>query len=64
MSVTEWAAVSGAILGIVAAAYSVIRVMIKSIMAEFKPNGGSSLKDQVNRIEKRLDTLYEILIED
>ena len=64
MSVTEWAAVSGAILGIVAAAYSVIRVMMKSLMTEFKPNGGSSLKDQVNRIEKRLDTLYEILIED
>jgi hypothetical protein len=47
------------------------------IRAEFKPNGGSSLKDQVNRLEsraneadqmrrdmsKKLDKLYETLLD-
>jgi hypothetical protein len=32
-------------------------------MRELTPNGGSSLKDQVNRIEARLDALYIKLID-
>jgi hypothetical protein len=31
--------------------------MVKSIMRELSPNGGKSLKDQVSRIEARLDQL-------
>jgi hypothetical protein len=31
--------------------------MVKSIMRELQPNGGNSLKDQVSRIEQRLDQL-------
>lgn len=61
MSVAEWTAVIGAFLGIMAAVYSAIRFMIKGIMAELSPNNGSSLRDQVNRIENRLDSLYEKL---
>lgn len=64
MSVTEWAAMTGAALGLVAAVYSVINVMIKSVLAELRPNSGTSLKDQVNRIEARVDSLYEKLIGD
>jgi hypothetical protein len=37
--------------------------MVRSVMDEFKPNGGSSLKDQVNRIEARLDVLFNKLID-
>jgi len=59
MSVAEWAAVSGAALGLAAAVYSAIKVMVKSILMEFRPNGGNSLKDQINRIEARVDLLYE-----
>jgi hypothetical protein len=32
-------------------------------MREFQPNGGSSLKDQVNRIEARLDWLVQKMID-
>jgi hypothetical protein len=38
--------------------------MIKAVMAELTPNGGTSLKDQVNRIELRLDNLMAQLLED
>jgi hypothetical protein len=62
MSVTEWAAAIGAAVTVLAGVYSVLRIMIKSLLSEFKPNGGTSLKDQVNRIETRLDLLYEVFV--
>ncbi len=41
------------------AAYT--QFMIKHYLAELKPNGGSSLKDQVNRLEARVETIIELL---
>jgi hypothetical protein len=35
----------------------IIRHYIADIIKELKPNGGSSLKDQVNRLEKNLSSL-------
>jgi len=32
------------------------------IKAEFKPNSGSSLKDQVNRLEEKVNIIYDIVI--
>lgn len=34
---------------------------IKETLAELKPNHGSSIKDQVNRLENRVDDIYRIL---
>jgi hypothetical protein len=59
----EWAAVLGCVLAIITAVYSAMRFMIKAVLRELQPNGGASLKDQVNRIELRLDHLYTILVE-
>jgi hypothetical protein len=63
MTPNEWAAVGGLVLSILAAVYSATRFMIKAVMRELTPNGGSSLKDQVNRMEARLDALYMKLME-
>ena len=57
MSVGEWTAVGGPVIAVLTAIYSSMRFMVKSIMRELTPNGGNSLKDQVSRIEARLDTL-------
>lgn len=32
-----------------------IRWLVKHYLAELKPNSGSSLKDQINRLEARMD---------
>lgn len=64
MNPTEWAAVVGCVIAIMSAVYSTMRIMIKAVMAELTPNGGTSLKDQVNRIELRLDNLMAQLLED
>ena len=57
MSVGEWTAVGGLALAVLTAVFSTMRFMVKSIMRELSPNGGNSLKDQVSRIEARLDQL-------
>ena len=57
VSVGEWTAVGGLVIAVLTAIYSSMRFMVKSIMRELQPNGGKSLKDQVSRIEARLDTL-------
>ena len=64
MSVGEWTAVGGLVVAILTAVYSSMRIIIRSIMSELTPNSGSSLKDQVSRIEARLDYLYTHLIEE
>lgn len=45
-----------------------IKEEIQEVAKEFKPNGGSSLKDQVNRLEtknnhlsQRVDEIYDLL---
>ena len=63
MTPNEWAAVGGVVLSTLAAAYSVMRFMVRAILRELTPNGGSSLKDQVNRIESRVDALYVRLMQ-
>ena len=63
MSVGEWTAVGGFVIAILAAVYSSMRIIIKSVMSELSPNSGSSMKDQISRIEARLDYLYTHLIE-
>ena len=57
MSVGEWMAVGGFVIVLLTAIYSSMRFMVRSIMRELQPNGGNSLKDQVSRIENRLDQL-------
>jgi len=40
---------------------SYTQFMIKHYLSELKPNGGGSIKDQVNRLEARVDTIIELL---
>ena len=54
------------VLGIVA---GMIRWLVKHYLDELKPNGGGSIKDQVNRLEqahldldKKVDRIMELLI--
>jgi hypothetical protein len=42
---------------------TIILFLVKHYLNELKPNGGSSLKDQVNRLETRVDKIYELLMD-
>ena len=61
---SEWIALTLGLIAILGAIYSGIRYMVKSIMAELLPNSGKSLRDQITRIETRLDSLITSLIKD
>jgi len=63
MSVGEWTAAGGFVLAILAAVYSSMKIIIRSVMSELSSNSGSSMKDQISRIEARLDYLYTHLID-
>lgn len=70
MTPNEWAAVTGGVIATVAAVYSVLKFMMRGVIHELKPNSGSSVKDQVTRIEaqvqqtnQRVDRLFELLTE-
>lgn len=50
------------VLGVLSSFFGFYRYMIKTFLSELKPNGGSSLADKVDRLEKRIDDIYNILL--
>lgn len=57
-------ALAGGITAIAGAiAWGIRKVFLKlsDYLQELKPNHGSSIKDQVNRLEQRVDDIYKIL---
>jgi len=77
MSVESWAALIVSICTIVAFTTGSIKWMVNHYLQELRPNSGSSLKDQVTRLEEKqkeaeedrqkihqkLDRMYDILLE-
>ncbi len=63
MSATDWAALIVAIMTILGGFSAAVRWLVKHYLAELKPNGGGSVKDQVNRLESRVDQIYLLLCE-
>ena len=80
MSISDWAGLILTALSIIAitvggirwyitAEIKVLSTQLKNDLSELKPNGGSSMKDQVNRLEEKshrleekIDNLYNVLI--
>jgi hypothetical protein len=63
MSSTDWAGLAVAVATIVASFAGSVRWLVKHYLEELKPNGGGSVKDQVNRLEERVDQIYLLLCE-
>lgn len=61
MTVQDWSAIVAAIVTGLAGVTAMLRFLVKHYLAELKPNGGGSIKDQVNRLETRVDRIYEML---
>ena len=69
MTSQQITAIGTIILGITGGFFGMMRYMIKTL-SELRPNGGGSIKDKVDinsrkleRIEERVDNIYEILAE-
>ena len=63
MAVEDWARLILTTLSILAIVAGGIRWLVKHYLNELKPNSGSSLKDSVDRLEKKTDQLFDLLLE-
>ena len=61
MSPNEWVAFGVGVCSIATAILLALRWVIKSYLSELKPNSGSSMKDQLNRLEQRVDDLFVLI---
>ena len=73
MSIPDWATTASGVLAILASFWAIhrylTRSMIRDYLSELRPNGGSSVKDkvdsidrQVSKLENRIDQIYLLLI--
>ena len=77
MTIQDWAALVLSVLTIVGIMAGGIKFLVKHYLVELKPNSGSSMKDQISRLETRineadakrsdmnrkLDHMYDVLLE-
>jgi hypothetical protein len=61
MSPQDYAAIAVAIVTVLGGVTAMLQFLVKHYLNELKPNSGSSIKDQVNRLEARVDTIIELL---
>jgi len=61
MNATDYAAIAVGIVTVLGGVTAMLQFLVKHYLAELKPNSGSSLKDAVNRLETRVDKIYELL---
>ena len=54
MTVQDWAALLLSVLTIVGIMAGGIKFLVKHYLSELKPNSGSSMKDQISRLENRI----------
>ena len=66
MSAQDWAGLILTILSIVAVIGAGVRWIVKKyvedILSELKPNSGSSMKDQITRLEDKMDKVFDMMI--
>jgi hypothetical protein len=54
MTVQDWAALILSVLTIVGIMAGGIKFLVKHYLSELKPNSGSSIKDQISRLEQKI----------
>jgi hypothetical protein len=60
---SDWAALSVAVITIIGSFVGSVRWLVKHYLIELRENSGSSIKDQVTRLEARVEILYEMMLQ-
>ena len=63
MTPNEWAGLAVAGVSLVGTLAITVRHLVKHYLSELRPNGGSSVKDQVNRLEEKVELLTDLVKE-
>ena len=61
MTALEWAGFAAGITTTLIGMLAGLRWLVKGWLNELRPNSGTSLKDQVTRLQKRLDELFIVI---
>jgi hypothetical protein len=62
MTPADWAAIAVSVTTLFGALAVGVRHLVKHYLSELRPNGGSSLKDSVSRLERQVEEIISILI--
>jgi len=54
-------AIASATVLILGSMFGLIKWMITKFLSELRPNSGSSMKDQITRLEERVDSIYLLI---
>lgn len=61
MSAESWVGIVVGVCAIFTSILMGLRWVVKSYLAELKPNSGTSMKDQITRLEQRVDDLFVLI---
>jgi hypothetical protein len=63
MTLNEWAGLAVAVTTLVGTLAMTVRHLVKHFLSELKPNGGSSLRDSVDRLDEKVEFLTELVLQ-
>jgi hypothetical protein len=61
MTPNDWVSIAVGGCAILTSLLVALRFLIKGWLNELRPNGGSSMKDQITRLEQRVDDLFVLI---
>lgn len=64
MQAVDIAAICAAITTVFTGFFIGLKFLIRGWLNELRPNSGSSIKDQITRLERRVDDLFVLLSKD
>lgn len=63
MTPADWAGLAVSVVTIAGSFAMAVKWLVKHYLNELKPNGGSSLKDSINRLEAQIAQIHKALLE-
>jgi len=61
MTPANWAGLIVSIMAIISGFAGAVRWLVKHYLNELKPNGGSSMRDSINRLEAQMELVLELV---
>ena len=61
VTLQDWASFGAGVIAVLSGGLLGLRFLVKGWLNELRPNGGSSMKDQLTRLEKRVDDLFILI---
>jgi hypothetical protein len=64
MQAQDYATIAVAVCTVIGGFATGVRWLVKHYLNELKPNGGSSVKDSITRLETKVEILYQMMLQE